>query len=120
METHLEAGGNWLPDTKQIIADAARLDERTPDLTLEEALEIIWGHGFADDWAGDVDTTNHVFRVGRHVLETDGQGFKTVHSYGTEDAAQELIDFVRDREADFMENLAREVQIEEDIQEREA
>lgn len=103
MDTHLEAT-HYLDDTLEIIQDAINLEPEAFDAPLthgkllEAALEVIWGHGFADDQAGSTDTTNHVFRVGRHVLETDSHGFKTVHSYGTESAAQALIDFVEKRE----------------------
>ncbi len=101
-DTSLEAGGAWLPDTMDIIQDAMNLDSEAfagipAQEWLKPALLVIWGHGFCDDQAGSTDTIGHVFRVGRHVLETDSQGFTDVHSYGTEDAAQELIDFVNER-----------------------
>jgi hypothetical protein len=35
------------------------------------------------------------------VLETDERGFKTVHSFGTIESAQELIDFVDDQNAEY-------------------
>jgi hypothetical protein len=64
------------------------------DEELRIALHTFWMNGCVDDQAGDVETTNHVFRVGRHVMETDSAGFTHVWSYGTESGAQELIDFV--------------------------
>ena len=104
MDTHLEAGGAWLPDTIELIEEQMKLD---PEMFvgvpaqewLEVALDSVWLNGFADDSAGSVDTTNHVFRVGRHVMETDSHGFKAVHSFGTEEAAQELIDFGAEQDA---------------------
>lgn len=104
MDTHLEAGGAWLPDTIELIEEQMDL---SPELFkgvpaqkwLEVALENVWLNGCHDDAAGSVETTNHVFRVGRHVMETDNYGFKAVHSFGTEEAAQELIDFVAEQEA---------------------
>jgi hypothetical protein len=105
-DAHLEAGGAWLPDTMEIIGDAMKLEtdafQGVPaQAWLEVALEVVWGHGFHDDCAGATDTTGHVFRVGRHVLETDERGFKTVHSFGTIESAQELIDFVDDQNAEY-------------------
>lgn len=106
METHLEAGGQWLPDTLEIIEDAKRIapdrfvGEVLPN-ELHEAMIVLWLNGCVDDQAGNVDSVGHVFRVGRHVVETDGYGFTRLHSYGLESLAQELIDFVAEQEADI-------------------
>lgn len=104
MNAHLEAGGNYLPDSIEIIEAAKNMDpDRFVDLVgdeLHEACIVIWLNGVHDDQAGDTDRLGHVFRVGRHVVETDGYGFTRLHSYGTESAAQELIDFVAKQEGE--------------------
>lgn len=110
METgtnHLEAGQNYLPDTLALIDEARAIDPegfengRMFDSPLETALQIIWSVQGQDEEAGATDTVGHVFRVGRHVLETDDAGFVRVHSYGTEACASELIEFVRAQEMSY-------------------
>lgn len=99
MDTHLEAGGNYLPDTLEIIEAAKKISPESFDgevlpNELHEAMIVLWLNGCEDDSAGSTDSVGHVFRIGRHVVETDGMGFTTLHSFGTESGAQEIVDFV--------------------------
>lgn len=52
-------------------------------MTLAE-LEEIYMNGFADEVTGDVDSpVNHVYRVGKYLVETLSTGFKYVAEYET-------------------------------------
>lgn len=89
----------------QIIADAERLDARSfaadanaarpgkykgaDDLALVVALDIITGHGAADETAGETDALGFAARVGRFVAVTDSAGFVTAYTYDTESAAEQ-------------------------------
>jgi hypothetical protein len=57
-----------------------------PEKTLEE-LEEIYMNGFADEVTGDVDWIGHFYRVGSYIVQTDQQGFRSVHTHSTEDEA---------------------------------
>jgi hypothetical protein len=55
---------------------------------LENALESIYMSGFSDESAGNVESpTGHFYRVGKWVMVTDSQGFKSLHSHETESDA---------------------------------
>lgn len=62
------------------------------DRELAAALDTIYGHGFADAQAGDVDCGLHGARVGQYVLWTDSNGFHEVSEYADEGAAQAALD----------------------------
>jgi hypothetical protein len=54
-------------------------------LLTEPQLEEIYMDGCPDDVSGDVDApTGHFYRIGRQILVTDSQGFRTVHNYTDE------------------------------------
>jgi hypothetical protein len=64
------------------------------DLQLVVALDIINGHGFADENAGEVALSGYAWRVGRFVGIESGQGFIGAEEYPTEGrAADRLHDF---------------------------
>lgn len=91
-------------ERRELIEEARKLDpnvrleykgpgafEGADDPELAIALDIIVGHGFDDRQEGDVDIGLHGARVGRCVLWTDGQGFKTVSVYESESDAEDAL-----------------------------
>lgn len=64
----------------------------TDDLSLVVALDIISGHGFADQTAGDTETTGHYARVGRFVLTTDSAGFVDSLTFESDGDAADYLD----------------------------
>jgi hypothetical protein len=66
--------------------------EGASDLALVVALDILSGHGCADDQAGSTEYGLHLARFGRYVLAGDGQGFVYVETYDDESAAQAELD----------------------------
>lgn len=89
-----------------IIIQARELDDEYPsdsyegpgpyegigDRELAAAIEIIYGHGFADATAGSTQYGLHGARVGSYVLWTNDQGFLTLASYESAEKAQEALD----------------------------
>ncbi len=68
--------------------------EGASDLQLVVALDIINGHGFADESAGEVAMRGYAWRVGRFVGIESTQGFIGAEEYPTEGhAADRLRDF---------------------------
>jgi hypothetical protein len=66
--------------------------EGASDLALVVALDILAGHGCADDQAGSTEYGLHLARFGRYVLSTDDRGFVYVEAYDDEMAAQTALD----------------------------
>lgn len=58
------------------------------DSVLAATLDALVMDGQADDETGDVDSLGHLARVGRFLLWTDSQGFRTAEACETEDAAR--------------------------------
>jgi hypothetical protein len=59
-----------------------------PDEILIEC-ETAYMDGVADDVSGDVEClTGHFYRVGRHVIVTDSQGFRNRYSFDTVEEAK--------------------------------
>jgi hypothetical protein len=57
--------------------------------TLLEALEAFYGHGFADEFSGDVDSPEGFFyRVHRWIVDVDTQGWKSITGHDSEDQAK--------------------------------
>ena len=67
--------------------------------TLVDALDMIWGNGFADGEAGEADRYGHCFRVSRWLLWTDSQGFKSVEAYRTDTEAEARLNEYAESEA---------------------
>ena len=79
------------PETIKTVADLIEPESAPHDL--KSALETHYGHGFADDQAGDVnEAPAHVYRVDRWLVWTDSQGFSDVDEYGTDGAAAEQLE----------------------------
>jgi len=92
----IETGRNLEPETFDAEACAARAGkyQGADDLALVVALDIINGHGFADESAGEVAMSGYAWRVGRFVGIESTQGFIGAEEYPTEGhAADRLRDF---------------------------
>jgi hypothetical protein len=61
---------------------------------IEDALNVIWGHGIADDEVAIEDGIDGV-RVANWILWTDEQGFTEVVEYPTEEAACVALEAIR-------------------------
>lgn len=71
------------------------------DPELASALDIISGHGFADETGGDVETLEgHGARFGRVILWTDSQGFKSVGIFSDDSEAIHAIEVAADAAAE--------------------
>lgn len=78
------------------ISGPGKFDGST-DRELALALEIISGHGAADETAGDVETSyGHGARVGRIILWTDTQGFLSTAVYADESEAMHALEIAGD------------------------
>jgi hypothetical protein len=92
------------PTREELIEQARALDQATfdaeacaagpgryegaADLALTVAVDIIALHGFADDQGGTTEFGGrHGARVGRYVLWTDAQGFRTLEEFDSGEAA---------------------------------
>lgn len=71
----------------QMVERGQRLD---PDVkTILDALEAVYGYGFADELSGNVDSpVGHFYRVDRWIVVTDDRGFHSVWNYGSVGEAQ--------------------------------
>ena len=86
------------------ISEAAIIDEARTNLgeadvvTLLDALESFYGHGFSDDSVGEMSwAEGHCFRVARWLVWTESSGSRYVESFDSEDAAAEAIIAYGDR-----------------------
>jgi hypothetical protein len=63
----------------------ARGRELDPDVkTILDALEAVYGNGFADAVSGNVDApTGHFYRIDRWIVITDERGFHEVWNFGS-------------------------------------
>lgn len=64
--------------------------EREQDRELAAALDVIAGHGQADDQIRTFD--GHAAQIGSYVLYTNDQGFVTFEKFNTADAASLHVD----------------------------
>lgn len=57
-------------------------------VTVLDACEAYYGHGFSDEQCGTVDYgPGHFYRVARWIVQTDSQGFHYLHEYPSESEA---------------------------------
>lgn len=90
------------PEFEQTLADATgpgRYEACAENRELAVAIDTIYGHGGADEEAGDVDFLGHFIRVGAFILSTDSTGFRTLTEYETEGEAEAAIAEVAEAEA---------------------
>jgi hypothetical protein len=64
--------------------------EGNSDRALAVALDIITGHGLADEECGEAGPDGRCARVGAFLLWTDSQGFRTADAYASERNASEV------------------------------
>jgi hypothetical protein len=85
------------------IIEQARADLGEPTISnLVEALEAFYGHGFADQRSGDVESpTGHFYRVHRWVVTTDSQGFNEVAEFDSEAEARERFSTLDDEYSEW-------------------
>ena len=80
----------------EIIQSARELESGIPGASdvdsLEDAINIIYLHGFADQQAGSTDMGSHFARVDRFAVETDSHGFQRLLTWGTADEAEAALD----------------------------
>jgi hypothetical protein len=62
-------------------------------------MEAFYGAGGADEQAGTVDTTGHVFRVDRFTLETDSAGTVDFTAFKNLEDAERFVAAVAEGEA---------------------
>jgi hypothetical protein len=92
----IETGRNLEPETFDGQACAARAGkyQGADDLALVVALDIINGHGFADENTGDVAMNGYAWRVDRFIGIENSQGFVIAEEYPTAvQAIERLHDF---------------------------
>jgi hypothetical protein len=95
-EQVIETGRNLEPETFDAEACAARPGkyQGADDLALVVALDIINGHGGADENTGDAAITGYAWRVDRFIGIENSQGFVTAEEYPTTaQAVERLRDF---------------------------
>lgn len=86
---------DWTQNLRDaLLADHGRMQGIPHDLrALALALETFYGHGVADQSAGETDFGDgHAIRVGRAILRTDSAGFLELQVCGNERAAAEILD----------------------------
>lgn len=112
-----------------VIADAIELDAASmspdnisdgpgrlsgcSDRLLATALDVIAGHGFADDQGSLNDSGDYVTRIGRFLLWTDSQGFIDCETFDSDDLAsnrfaQAILDAESDTESESDQYHTRE------------
>lgn len=73
------------------------IEVRKPESWLDYCEEV-YGTGFADELSGDVEApTGHFYRVGRHIVVTDSQGFKYLSDHGSVGKAQSFFSELEDQ-----------------------
>jgi hypothetical protein len=79
--------GRRISETAPLMSDEtliAEVHERidTDVETVLDALNAIWGSGFADEESGNVEAPcGHFFRVEHWIVTTDSQGFHNVETF---------------------------------------
>jgi hypothetical protein len=86
------AKDNFLSESELIEQARTDLDEILRDDDILGACEAFYGHGFADEQDGDVETFGHFYRVHRWIVWTDNYGFHDLETYDSEDEAHKAFE----------------------------
>jgi hypothetical protein len=72
--------------------------------TVLDACEEYYMNGIYDDISGDMESpTGHFYRIDRHIVVTDSQGFHDLQTFDSEEAAIEAFGKLDDEYAEWGE-----------------